>query len=684
MIGKIGVIGAGNMGSGIVQKAAQEGIHAVMIDTEDRFVEAGMRRIRDTLAAAVERRIFTPEQTQGFMTRITGTTELEEVKDADLIIEAIFEDMDVKKELFRNLDSLCDQKTILASNTSSFSITELASSVERKDHFLGLHFFYHPAKNRLLEIIPGEGTSHATLSLAKEFSRTIGKIAIDIKDAPGFAVNRFFVPWLNEAARLLDEGVNIPTIDEVAKRSFGIGMGPFELMNVTGVPIAFHSTVSLGNELGDFYGPCDRLREQFETGEPWSIEGEVDHGQDVRSMIERRLVGAVFTIACQLVEEGVASIEDTDRGAKVGLRWKHGPFEMMNHRGINESYRIVSDFVERYPDLEIPELLHRQYGSREPWPISYVDLRVEAGIAWILFNRPEAMNAINEVVMQQLDERFSAVEKDPEVRTIVLEGAGKAFVAGADIEYFIRKIEEDRIPDIVEFTRFGHSVLARIDNSEKLVIARLHGIALGGGAEIALAADTIVASEKASIGFPETGIGIYPGLGGTQRTTRYIGRELAKYLIFTGKVVDVKKAASMGLVEYVVAGSEIDGKIKELANAVNAKDVLRKSERRAVSRDLPDDFVKIRDHFSDENIGRILTNADDLDEFGKKLAKTISFKAPIALRLANTLIEEGGAVGLEEGLRMEIDHLTEIFSTKDAYEGLSSVVERRRPVFTGE
>ena len=686
MIGKMGVIGAGNMGSGIVQKAAQEGIHAVMIDTEPRFVEAGMRRIRETLAAAVERRIFTPEQTQRFMANITGTTELEDVKDADLIIEAIFEDMDVKKELFRKLDRLCDQKTILASNTSSFSITELASSVERKDRFLGLHFFYHPAKNRLLEIIPGEETSQITLSLAEEFSRIIGKIAIDIKDAPGFAVNRFFVPWLNEAARLLDEGedVNVPTIDEVAKRTFGIGMGPFELMNVTGVPIAYHSTVSLGNELGDFYKPSGRLREQFETGEPWSLEGDVDRDQDVRSMIEQRLLGSVFTIACQLVEEGVASMEDTDRGAKVGLRWKYGPFEMMNHRGINESYQIVSDFVERYPDLEIPELLHRQYGSREPWPISYVDLRVEEGIAWILFNRPEAMNAINEVVMQQLDERFSAAEKDPEVRTIVLEGAGKAFVAGADIEYFIRKIEEDRIPDIVEFTRFGHSALARIDNSEKLVIARLHGIALGGGAEIALAADTIVASEKASIGFPETGIGIYPGLGGTQRTTRYIGKELAKYLIFSGKVIDAEKAASMGLVEYVVPGSEIDGKIRELANAVNPKDVHRKSETHADRIDLPEGFVKIRDHFSDGNIGRILANADDLDEQGKKLAKTISFKAPIAIKLANTLIEEGGAVELEEGLRMEIDHLTEIFSTKDAYEGLSSVVERRRPVFKGE
>jgi enoyl-CoA hydratase / 3-hydroxyacyl-CoA dehydrogenase len=454
-------------------------------------------------------------------------------------------------------------------------------------------------------------------------------------------------------------------------------------MNATGVPIAYHSTVSLGNELGDFYRPGDRLKEQFEKEEPWVLEGEVDSSLDIRSIIERRLLGAVFTVASQLVEEGVASIEDTDLGAKVGLRWKYGPFEMMNYQGIHQSFEIVRDFVERYPDLELPKLLNRQYDSGDPWSISYVNLKVEGEIARILFNRPEAMNAINEVVMQQLDQRFTTAENDPDVRTIVLEGAGKAFVAGADIEYFIRKIDEGRIQDIVEFTKFGHSVLTKIDNSKKLVIAKVHGIALGGGAEIALAADTIVASERASIGFPETGIGIYPGLGGTQRTTRYLGKELAKYLIFTGKIINSEKAVSMGLVEYVVPGAEIDDKINELARG-KRKSVATKSGPGKETAKLPERYETIKGYFSDENIGSLFAQGEELDEPAKRIAKNISRKAPIALRLAQKLIDEGGGVGLDEGLQMELDHLIEIFSTKDAYEGLSSVVERRRPKFTGE
>ncbi len=678
-INKIGIIGAGTMGSGIAQKVAQEGIQVVMVDMEDRFVERGMENIRKSLSEAVERRIFTPEQTEEILGRIRGTTNLDEVKDADLVIEVIFEDMGVKKDLFKRLDALCGNKTVLASNTSSFSITELASAVRRKDRFLGLHFFYHPAKNRLLEVIPGKDTSEETIALGGTFSRLIGKTAINVKDAPGFAVNRFFVPWLNEATRLLKEGVDIPTIDDTAKKVFDIGMGPFELMNATGIPIAYHSTVSLRNEVGDFYGPGSRLKEQFEIGEPWITEGEIDTAN--AGIVEERLLGTVFTIACLLVEEGVATIEDIDRGAKIGLRWRFGPFEMMNRYGIERTYDIVAKFVERYPGLGMPGILKQQYDHKEEWHISYVDLKINGDIARIIFNRPEVMNAINEEVIHQLDERFTRADSDPDVKAIILEGAGKAFIAGAEIQYFLGKIDDNRIEDIVEFTKYGHSVLKKIDSSEKLIIAKLDGLALGGGAEIALTADTIVATEKGSIGFPETGIGIYPGLGGTQRTTRYIGKELAKYLIFTCKILDTKSAASIGLIEYVESPEDIDSRIAAIARS---EDVLKKSEKRAI--ELPEDFKKIKEYFSDANIQSILPGSreGELDELGKNISKTISYKAPIAVKLANELIEEGGILDLGEGLQMELDHLPEIFSTRDAYEGLRSVVERRRPVFKGE
>ena len=692
MITKVGIIGAGNMGSGIAQKIAQEGIEVVMVDMEDRFVENGMANIRNTLSEAVKRRIFTEEQTRSIMGRITGTTDMNEVRDADLVIEAIFEDFEVKKKLFERLDALCDGKTVLASNTSSFSITHMAEAVERKDRFLGLHFFYHPAKNRLLEVIPGEQTSKETVALGNLFSTLIGKTGINVADSPGFAVNRFFVPWLNEAARLHGEGISIPTIDETAKRVFKIGMGPFLLMNVTGVPIAYHSTMGLAGELGDFYAPCDRLRDQFQKGEEWNLDGETEPENEKK--VEERLLGTVFTVACQLVDEGVASMEDTDRGAKIGLRWRLGPFEMMNRMGMERSYEIVNHFSEQYT-MDVPKLMVEQYASKELWSFRFVDLKIEDKIARIIINRPEAMNALNEGVMAQLDEQFREAENTPGVEAIVLEGAGKAFVAGADIQYFIRKIDQGKIDDIVKFTRYGHEVLGRIDNSEKLVIAKLDGLALGGGVELALAADTIVATPKGTVGFPETGIGIYPGLGGTQRTMRYIGKELAKYLVLTGKTLDAGTAMEMGLVEYVFSPGEVDGKIKEM---VEAGGIRTKENRGEI--ELPPELERIRGYFTDGSLVTLLSGKDTpdgvsnlpgsdltregLDETGGRLAKTIGYKAPIAVKLANHIMDEGSRLSLESGLEMELDHLPEIFSTRDAYEGLSSVIKRKRPVYRGE
>ncbi|UCE36132.1 MAG: enoyl-CoA hydratase/isomerase family protein [Thermoplasmata archaeon] len=677
-IQKIGVIGAGNMGSGIAQKVAQEGIDVVLIDVEDRFVQKGIANITQTLAKAVERGIFNQEQTKEILSRISGTTDLNEVRNADLVVEAVFEDIDIKKDLFKRLNKICEDKTVFASNTSSFSITELALSIDSSDRFLGLHFFYHPAMNRLLEIIPGNNTNQKTVSLADIFSKKIGKVSIHVKDSPGFAVNRFFVPWLNEATRLLEEGVaNVPTIDDVAKKVFNIGMGPFKLMNVTGIPIAYHSTIGLADKLGDFYLPSNCLKQQFEKQEPWDLSGAVDASK--RDTIEERLLGAIFTVACMLIEEDVASIEDTNRGAKVGLRWSLGPFEMMNKYGIEQSYEIVTMFVKKYPMLKIPNILKQKYKHNEEWSFNYVDLDIKDNIARILINRPEAMNAINEEVIQQLDKQFTIANNNPDVKAIVLEGAGRSFIAGADVQYFIKKIEEDKIEDICKFTGYGHTVLNKIDTADKLVIAKIDGLALGGGAEIALTADTIIASEKGSIGFPETGIGIYPGLGGTQRTTQYIGKELAKYMIFTGKILDAKKAASIGLVEYVVPSDEIDSKISEL---IRSGKTLRKSMERKV--ELPDYFEKIKNYFSDANIQWMLSGEGELNELGKKISKTISYKAPIAIKLANQIIDEGSHLNLNEGLELELSHLLEIFSTEDALEGLNSVVMKRRPTFKGK
>lgn len=676
---RIAVIGAGNMGAGIVQKTAQEGLEVVMVDLKAEFVEKGLGGIKATLGEAVDRKILKPDQVADILGRIEGTADMNAVKDCDLVIEAVFEDMAVKKDLFSKLNTICRPDTVFATNTSSFSVDDLAQASGRPDRFIGLHFFYHPAKNRLLEIIPGPLTSPETVAACKEYAQLTGKTDILVLDSPGFAVNRFFVPWLNEATRILEEGIaDIPTIDQAAMKAFGIGMGPFKLMNVTGIPIAHHSCESLASRLGPFYAPSARLTSQFESGDLWPLEGEAD--PDKVTLVTDRLMGAVFYVATALLDEGVTDMTDIDLGAKVGLRWRRGPFELMNRYGIETADTLVESLLGAWPQLNVPPRLAEQKAAGRPWDIRYVKYNRDGDLGRITLTRPDAMNALNQVVVKQLEEAFMEAESDPETQAIIIEGAGKAFVAGADIGFFIQCIKKDRLNDNLEFTTYGQAVLRRIDECRKLVVAKMDGLALGGGLELALSADVIAATPKAVMGFPETGIGIYPGLGGTQRTSRFIGKPLTKYLIFTGRIISAEAAHAIGLVDDLFAPEEIEGKLKVLIDSgrlvpKKGKDI----------KALPEEFQKLQALFSDENIDKWL-NGDYLgndDPLIAKTAKIIASKAPLALKLANRIIDEGYELPLTEGMQKELDHLNEIFSTKDALTGLSSV-GKGRPTFEGK
>jgi enoyl-CoA hydratase/3-hydroxyacyl-CoA dehydrogenase len=674
---KIGVIGAGNMGSGIAQKIIQEGIPVVMVDIKEAFVQKGVNTIKDMLAQGVERRIFSEQQVEAIMGRLTATTDMNQVADADLVIEAVFEDKTVKTELFKKLDAVCMPKTILATNTSSYYVKDFTDAISRPDRFVGYHYFYHPAKNRLLEIIPHEGTSEETMEKAVLAAKLHAKTAIVVKDAPGFAVNRFFVPFLNEAVRLLEEGVaDIATIDEAAKRGFKIGMGPFELMNLTGVPIALHAATTLGNELGPFYAPAPLLKAQVDRQENWSLDGEVDESRI--QAVNDRLYGVCLGVAAALVDEGVASIEDTDRGAKIGLRWILGPFEIMNKIGIATTCDLVEAIATKYPDFKTPQLLTQQKDKGTPFAFQYVDLEVKDGMAYITINRPEAMNALNEATVQQLDARFDEAQADPQTKAIVIQGAGKTFVAGADIRYFVKNIKADRIGDIVAFTRQGHELLLKIENSAKPTIAQLDGLSLGGGSELALACQAIVATPAGCLGFPETGIGIYPGLGGMLRLALQVGPELAKYYVFTGDTISAAEANDLGLVARLVKPAEVDQAVRDLVG----KGLPDKNR----SRELPAAQQALAQLCAEENAQRLLIGqapqSVDADLAAKSVKKT-GYKAPLALKMANDIIDQQVGLSIAAAVEIELTRLNEIFVTTDALEGLTSL-GRKRPEFRGE
>ncbi|MEN8211986.1 MAG: 3-hydroxyacyl-CoA dehydrogenase NAD-binding domain-containing protein [Thermodesulfobacteriota bacterium] len=660
-ISKVGVIGAGHMGSGIAQKIAQEGINVVLLDIKDEFVSNGLGTIKSLLQNGIKRKIFTQDQVDEILTRINGTTDLNAVADADIVIEAIFEDRQVKTQLFQNLDNICSEKTIFATNTSTFYVSEFAEQIQRPDKFIGLHYFFHPAKNRLLEVIPHSGTSNDTIEKALLFAKLHGKTAITVKDAPGFAINRFFIPSSNEACRMLQEGLgNIPTIEEASKRAFGIGMGSLEILNVTGIPLAVHASKSLGDELGLFYQTPDILKSQMEKNEDWDlVNGEVE--EDKIQAIVDRFHGICLGVAATLVDEGVATIEETDIGAKVGLKWSKGPFEIMNHIGIEKTCEVVQAMTQKYPGFKMPEILVNQQKIGQPFKFNVVDLQIKEEIAYITINRPDAMNSLNEAVVEQLSEKFLAAENNPEVKAIVFQGAGKAFVAGADIQFFVDKINNNKIKDIEIFTRKGHELFLKIENCSKKTIAILDGLSLGGGSELALTCQFIVATQSGSMGFPETGIGIIPGLGGMLRTERQLGAGLAKYYVFTGKSISAKAAHDLGIVYKIVQPTEMLETVREIIGLVDY-DKYRK-------RNIPAKFTELAAECNPENI--------------KNFVKTLGSKSPIALKMANEVMDKQIDMSIEQAVEFELSQLDTLFNTKDAHEGLSSV-GKRKPVFKGE
>ncbi|MFI5202320.1 MAG: 3-hydroxyacyl-CoA dehydrogenase family protein, partial [Candidatus Kapaibacterium sp.] len=351
----VGVIGAGTMGAAIAQKFAQEGFTVILNDRSMTYVERGMTALRATLAEGVERKLFTQEASEEIMSRIHVTDVGADLATCDLVVEAIFEDLEAKKAMFARLSAIVRPDAIIATNTSSFSVSELARSVSNRERFCGLHFFYHAAKNRLVEIIPGEQTSRETVQALERFAFEIGKDSIVCADRPGFAVNRFFVPWLNEAARLLEEGIAgenpseaMALIDSVCRSTFQIGMGPFALMNATGVSIAYHSERTL-ESLGPAYTVAKILRDQGSKNSSWEIAlTPASATPEVEQAIRDRMLGIVFFVCGEILTENICSLAELNRGARIGLAWRKGPIEMMQSAGKEEVGRMVQAIANRY------------------------------------------------------------------------------------------------------------------------------------------------------------------------------------------------------------------------------------------------------------------------------------------------------------------------------------------------
>ncbi|MCI4349738.1 MAG: enoyl-CoA hydratase-related protein, partial [Thermoplasmata archaeon] len=621
----VAVLGAGNMGSGIAQAVAQAGYIVRVRDVSDAMLARGRSLVTGTLEGGIQRKKLTPEKRDEILGRIAWTTDVaESVRGCSLVVEAVFEEEAVKRAVFEEVARSVPDTAIVATNTSSLSVSRLADTFPEPSRFAGLHFFFPAAINRLLEVVGGAKTDPAVLDELDRFGYRLRKIPIRVTDSAGFAVNRYFVPYLNESVRLAEEGLaSMATIEGVGRSLFGASLGPFELMNATGVTIAYHSMESLMAAFGSAYAPAKLLESQFRAAQPWGWkETAVDPSQE--PAVRDRLLGLVFGIATRLVEEGVASPEAVDRGATIGLRWSRGPFQLLNDFGLDEGLRLVRAFASKWGEA-FPvsrDLAERVGQGRAVWPLRLVRVERRGSVAWVLLDRPEVLNSLNSAMLRDLGEVFHGLEGDRTVRCVVVAGSSPVFAAGADIG----EMEGKDLAEGRAFGFLGQGVCKRIEEFPAPVFALVEGYALGGGLEIALACDFILAATGAKLGLPEATVGIHPGFGGASRLTRLIGPARTKLLIYSATPVTATEAERLGVV---------------------ARLVPEESSREEAS----------------------------------ALAAAIAERAPLALSWVKSVINRGGEASLDTALRLEGESAGHTFATADRSEGMRAFRERRPPKF---
>jgi 3-hydroxybutyryl-CoA dehydrogenase len=268
IIKKIGVIGAGTMGHGIALVAAKAGYDVLLNDIKNDFINKGINSIEKFIDKSIAKGKMTPNDKQQLLGKIHGTTKLEELKDVELIIEAIIEQVEIKKELYHTLDQICKKETLFASNTSTIPITDLASATKRPDQFIGMHFMNPVPLMKLVEVIRGLRTSDETTTIITQLAEKMGKTPIEVNDGPGFISNRVLFAMINEAIFCLQDGTGtVESIDQVMKLGMNHPMGPLELADLIGLDVGLNILTVLYEGFNDSkYRPCPLLKKMVQAG----------------------------------------------------------------------------------------------------------------------------------------------------------------------------------------------------------------------------------------------------------------------------------------------------------------------------------------------------------------------------------------------------------------------------------
>lgn len=347
----VGIIGTGTMGSGIATSLAQHDIQVRLFDQSQDLAQGAITTASRFYARNVDKGRMSQQDMDAALARLSAHDDLAELAPCDLIIEAVFESMDIKNQLYKAINPHIAPEAVVATNTSCLRVSELAQAVAAPQRFVGLHYFNPAAINPIVEVVRGEDSDPDVVETVMAFCRATSKKPLLCKDSHGFAINRFFVPYGNEAIRVLEDGLgSTATIDAIAQKYLGAAGGPFMVMNLVKPRIMLHAQQNLEPH-GAFYQVASTLSQRGDTDYTFPIDetpAPADPGPAHEQTIADRLRAAVFFPVLQELEEGVAEPSAIDLGAKLALRFEQPPCALMDQLGGEEVRRIITPLCQRY------------------------------------------------------------------------------------------------------------------------------------------------------------------------------------------------------------------------------------------------------------------------------------------------------------------------------------------------
>jgi enoyl-CoA hydratase/3-hydroxyacyl-CoA dehydrogenase len=593
-VSKAAVLGGGTMGGEIAQVIAAADIPVVVKDIKQEFVDHALDKAREVTKGSLDRLVskdkLTAEQADArleeVMGLITGATDYAAFGDVDIVIEAVPEKMEIKKAVYAELDEATPGHAILASNTSSLSITEMGRETLRPDKVVGFHFFFPASVMPLVEVISGEDTTRETVTTAFNFAQSIRKQPITCKEVPGFVVNRILNSAAGEVWRKQEENdLSIKKIDEAVAGANVSPMGPFFLIDMLGLDTVLHVAEYLEESYGDSFYVHKGMQKLVAEGkfgaktggEGFYSDGEPNipgDGEPDGAELADLFVLKALVEACLLLEEGVSTVREIDLGmmAGAGLDPRRGlfpPFWKADIEGLDTMLEKLEKYEashgERFAPPRILKRLVAQgrlglksgqgfyaYPQAEGEGTVKLEKRGQTAIAW-LANPP--MNAISPQVIEDLGRMWAEVKADGEIKALVLYSSiPVVFSAGADIKAFTKMDSPEKGAKLIDD---GHAMLKELGTSSISTVAAVNAIAYGGGCELAMACDFRVAADSAVFGQPEINLGIVPGFGGTQRLPRLVGQSKALQMNLTGDAVLAQEAHEWGLADELVPDHEL-------------------------------------------------------------------------------------------------------------------------------